>query len=156
MNKIIYQFIFFKKKIIKQKRYLTFKNDGTEEKPVKAVQEETEEKPAETEEKATNTEEVTEENQKTEIAEQETNTEGAPPAENAEATTAPPEQEQAQNQTQTQDDNAANNSKNPFNFSERALQTFNNLSRVRTIVLNFINQQNFYDVHYFKPINIYL
>jgi len=111
--------------------YLTFKNDVAEEKPVKAVQEEN--NVAETEEKATNTEGNSEENKNTETTEQETSTEGN--QENAEKTPAP-EQEQEQESTQTQaqaqsqdDNNAANNSKNPFNFSERALQTFNNLSR---------------------------
>ncbi|ORX84558.1 WD40 repeat-like protein [Anaeromyces robustus] len=103
--------------------YLTFKND-VEEKPIKPVQDEN--NATETEEKATNTEGNSEENKNTETTtEQGTSTEGNP--ENAEQPPAPapapvPEQEQ-------DDNNAANNSKNPFNFSERALQTFNNLSR---------------------------
>jgi len=106
--------------------YLTFKNDILEEKQVK-VQEEGN---GETEEKATNTEEAGEENKKTETTEQETNTEGA--TENPENAQPEAEQEQAQQPQQqppVDDGNAANNSKNPFNFSERALQTFNNLSR---------------------------
>jgi len=104
--------------------YLTFKNDGTEEKPVKPVQEETE-----TEEKATNTEGTTEENKDTETSEQEASTE----ANNENAEKPPeviqPEQENTPIPTAQDDANAANNSKNPFNFSERALQTFNNLFR---------------------------
>jgi len=114
--------------------YLSFKSDGTEEKQVKAVQEVQEapqeggeEKPAETEEKATNTEETTEENKNPETAEQETTTENAENAENAQPATT--EQEQPQTQAAQAQDDAANNAKNPFNFSERALQTFNNLSR---------------------------
>ncbi|KAG4092486.1 WD40 repeat-like protein [Neocallimastix lanati (nom. inval.)] len=106
--------------------YLILKND-VEEKPVKSVEE------TETEEKATNTEESGE---KKETTEKETNTEGttenAENTENAQPTPeqAEPAQPQSQPQPTPQDDsNAANNSKNPFNFSERALQTFNNLSR---------------------------
>ncbi|ORX48191.1 WD40 repeat-like protein [Piromyces finnis] len=106
--------------------YLTFKNDGNEEKPVKPVQEE-----AETEEKATNTEETTEENKKTETSEQQTNTENSTENNTENNTTENAEKppEAAPQPEQENDANAANNSKNPFNFSERALQTFNNLSR---------------------------
>jgi len=99
--------------------YLTFKNDVNEEKSVKPVQEE-----AETEDKATNTENGEKENEKTETTEQETSTEdGKVNTENVQSEKSP------ESETTQDDTNAANNSKNPFNFSERALQTFNNLSR---------------------------
>jgi len=106
--------------------YLSFKNDGTEEKPVKPVQEETE-----TEDKETNTEGTTEENKTTETSEQETNTENNNENQEKEPEVVqPPLAEQENASTPAANDaNAANNSKNPFNFSERALQTFNNLSR---------------------------